>query len=142
MSFHANLMQAAMSNPHFRKELHTTEWTQVVVMSIEPGDDIGAEVHDLDQVLVFVAGEGVFRVGEQEGKVQPGDVVVVPAHAEHNFVNTGSEPLKLYTVYAPPRACSGNPSLHQGRGAGRRGRGARPQAKVAAAQAPRPSLAG
>lgn len=111
MSFHTNLVQAAMSNPHFRKELHTTERTQVVVMSIEPGDDIGAEVHDLDQILVFVSGEGEFCVGEQKGTVQAGDVVVVPAHAEHNFVNTGQEPLKLYTVYAPPEHAPG--TLHR-----------------------------
>src|SRR5262245_34852532 len=99
MSFHTNLTQAAMSNSYFRKELYTTERSQIVVMSIEPGDDIGAEVHELDQVLVFVSGEGEFNVGEKRGKVQPGDVVVVPAHAEHNFVNTGSAPLKLFTVY-------------------------------------------
>lgn len=107
MSFHTSLTQAAMSNSFFRKELFTTERSQIVVMSIEPGDDIGAEVHDLDQVLVFVSGEGEFQVGNQKGKVQPGDVVVVPAHAEHNFVNTGSEPLKLYTVYAPPEHAPG-----------------------------------
>ncbi|MBO9539507.1 cupin domain-containing protein [bacterium] len=107
MSFHSNLVQAARSNSYFRKELYTTERSQVVVMSIEPGDDIGAEVHDLDQVLVFVAGEGEFQVGDLKGRVQPGDVVVVPAHAEHNFINTGSEPLKLYTVYAPPEHAPG-----------------------------------
>ncbi|MNL49771.1 Cupin domain protein [compost metagenome] len=107
MSFHTNLVQAATNNSFFRKELFTTERSQIVVMSIEPGDDIGAEVHDLDQVLVFVSGEGEFQVGEQRGKVHPGDVVVVPAHAEHNFVNTGSAPLRLYTVYAPPEHAPG-----------------------------------
>lgn len=107
MSFHTNILQAARDNGYFRKELHTTERSQVVVMSIEPGDDIGAEVHDLDQVLVFVAGTGEFQVGDQKGKVSPGDVVVVPAHAEHNFVNTGREPMKLFTVYAPPEHAPG-----------------------------------
>lgn len=107
MSYHTNLVQAAKSNSFFRKELYTTERSQIVVMSIEPGDDIGAEVHDLDQVLVFVSGEGEFQVGGQKGEVQPGDVVVVPAHTEHDFINTGSTPLKLYTVYAPPEHAPG-----------------------------------
>ena len=107
MSYHANLVQAALSNSYFRKVLYTTERTQVVVMSVEPGDDIGLETHDLDQVLVFVAGSGEYLVGDHRGLIGPGDVVVVPAHFQHNFVNTGSEPLKLYTVYAPPEHAPG-----------------------------------
>lgn len=111
MSFHLNIDEATRANGFFRKELCTTERTQIVVMSVEPGDDIGLETHDLDQVLFFVAGEGDYVVGDDRGKVRPGDVVVVPAHTQHNFINTGDQPLKLYTVYAPPDVAPG--TLHR-----------------------------
>lgn len=111
MSYHANIVQATQSNAYFRKELYTTDRSQVVVMSVEPGDDVGLETHDLDQVLVFVSGQGEFQIDQDRGKVASGDVLVVPAHAEHNVVNTGSEPLKLYTVYAPPEHAPG--TLHR-----------------------------
>jgi mannose-6-phosphate isomerase-like protein (cupin superfamily) len=111
MSFHLNLEEATRANPYFRKELYTTERTQLVVMSLAPGEDIGLETHDLDQVLFFVAGQGQFVVGEECGAMKAGDVVVVPAHTAHNFINTGDEPLKLYTVYAPPDVAPG--TLHR-----------------------------
>lgn len=111
MSYHANIVQATQSNAYFRKELYTTDRSQVVVMSVEPGDDVGLETHDLDQVLVFVSGQGEFQIDQDRGKVAAGDVLVVPAHAEHNVVNTGSESLKLYTVYAPPEHAPG--TLHR-----------------------------
>lgn len=102
MSYHTDIVQATLRNTYFRRELFTTERTQVVVMSVEPGDDIGLETHHLDQVLVFVAGEGESFLNGHRGTIGPGSLVVVPAGTEHNFINTGSEPLKLYTVYAPP----------------------------------------
>lgn len=111
MSFHLNLDEATRANSFFRKELYTTDRTQIVVMSVEPGDDIGLETHDLDQVLYFVSGKGEYSVGDDRGQVQPGDVVVVPAHTQHNFLNTGNEPMKLFTVYAPPEHAPG--TLHR-----------------------------
>jgi mannose-6-phosphate isomerase-like protein (cupin superfamily) len=111
MSYHLNLDEATRSNPYFRKELYTTDRTQIVVMSVEPGDDIGLETHDLDQVLYFVSGKGEYSVGDERGQIQPGDVVVVPAHTQHNFLNTGNEPMKLFTVYAPPDHAPG--TLHR-----------------------------
>ena len=111
MSFHLNLDEATRANSFFRKELCTTDRTQIVVMSVEPGDDIGLETHDLDQVLFFVSGKGEYSVGDDRGSVSPGDVVVVPAHTQHNFLNTGKEPLKLFTVYAPPDHAPG--TLHR-----------------------------
>ncbi len=111
MSFHLNLDEATRSNSFFRKELYTTDRTQIVVMSVEPGDDIGLETHDLDQVLYFISGTGEYAVGNDRGEVKPGDVVVVPAHTQHNFLNTGKEPLKLFTVYAPPDHAPG--TLHR-----------------------------
>jgi len=111
MSFHLNLEEATCTNTFFRKELYTTERTQIVVMSVEPGDDIGLETHELDQVLYFVSGKGEYSVGDDRGQMRPGDVVVVPAHTQHNFLNTGNEPLKLFTVYAPPETAPG--TLHR-----------------------------
>jgi len=111
MSFHLNLDEATRANTFFRKELYTTDRTQIVVMSVEPGDDVGLETHDLDQVLFFISGKGEYSVGDDRGQIRPGDVVVVPAHAQHNFLNTGDEPLKLFTVYSPPDHAPG--TLHR-----------------------------
>ena len=102
MSYHTDIVKAALANTYFRKELFTTSLSQVVLMHVEPGDDIGLETHHLDQVLVFVAGTGEYLLNGHRGTFGPGSMVVVPSGTEHNFINTGSEPLKLYTVYAPP----------------------------------------
>ncbi|MBC7544925.1 MAG: cupin domain-containing protein [Candidatus Sericytochromatia bacterium] len=107
MSFHVNIIKAAMDNTDFRRELFTTPLSQVVVMSVLPGDDIGLELHHLDQHLAFVAGTGTFVIGEHRGTMSAGDLVSVPAGNWHNFVNTGNEPLKLYTVYAPAEHAPG-----------------------------------
>jgi mannose-6-phosphate isomerase-like protein (cupin superfamily) len=107
MSFQGNIVQIALENRFFRKEIFTTPLSQLVVMSVEPGEDIGLETHHLDQVLVFVAGRADSYLDGHRGSVGPGDVVVVPAGTQHNFVNSGDEPLKLYTVYAPPEHAPG-----------------------------------
>jgi mannose-6-phosphate isomerase-like protein (cupin superfamily) len=107
MSFQANLAQAALANTYFRKVLFTTPLTQVVVMHINPGEDIGLETHHLDQVLVFVSGTAETILDAHRGVVSAGDVVVVPAGTEHNFITLGDEPLKLYTIYAPPEHAPG-----------------------------------
>lgn len=93
--------QLALDNEYFRKVLFTNKHSQVVLMSVKPGEDIGLEVHHVDQILVFVQGSGVALVGGEEKQITVGDLVDVPAGTEHNFTNTGSEDLKLYTVYAP-----------------------------------------
>ena len=102
MSYHVDLIAATKANGYFRQVLHTAPNSQLVAMCVQPGDDIGLETHHLDQVLVFVEGEGDFEVGDHKGRVAAGDVVVVPAGSQHNFVNTGASAMKLYTVYAPP----------------------------------------
>ncbi len=107
MAFHKNIIEAAKSNTFFRQVLHTANNAQVVVMSILPGEDIGDEVHDLDQVLVFVEGSAKAIVDGDEFNVGPGDLAYVPAGARHNFINSGSTPLKLYTIYAPPEHADG-----------------------------------
>ncbi len=74
----------------------------MVIMSIEPGDDIGDEVHDVDQILVFVAGSGEAVLNGERIPIGTNRLVVVPAGTRHNFINTGDTALKLFTVYAPP----------------------------------------
>jgi mannose-6-phosphate isomerase-like protein (cupin superfamily) len=87
----------------FRRVLWTGEHTQLVIMTIPPGGEIGEEVHDeSDQILSFVSGVGKAVISGSSTEVGPGDVVVVPAGTKHNFLNDGPNPLVLYTVYGPP----------------------------------------
>ena len=98
-----NVEQSALENDNFRKVLFTNKYSQVVLMSVPPGEDIGSEVHEtVDQVLVFVKGEGRAVVAGKTHDVRAGDMVAVPAGTEHDFINTGDEALKLFTVYSPP----------------------------------------
>ena len=91
----------------FRHVLWTGAHTQLVVMTIPVGGEIGEEVHEVDQLLSFVSGVATAMVDGEEQKVGPGDLVVVPAGRRHNFVNAGDEPLRLYTVYGPPEHADG-----------------------------------
>lgn len=100
--FNKNIAELALNGTDFRRVVYTDKKLQVVIMSVEPGDDIGEETHKVDQALCFVAGEGKAIVGGEEGEVAADSLVIVPAGTLHNFVNTGDEPLKLYTIYAPP----------------------------------------
>jgi mannose-6-phosphate isomerase-like protein (cupin superfamily) len=93
----------ASSNPDFRRVLWTGTHTQLVLMTVPVGEEIGAEVHEHnDQILSFVSGVGAAVVAGETRPVTVGDVVAVPAGTEHNFLNTGTEPLVLTTVYGPP----------------------------------------
>jgi mannose-6-phosphate isomerase-like protein (cupin superfamily) len=108
MAFNIDILAAARENTNFRAVLATGPNTQIVVMSIPPGGEIGAETHEhLDQVLTFVDGEGLATLGGEESAVSAGHIVLVPAGTHHNFVNTGAADLRLYTVYAPPQHTPG-----------------------------------
>ena len=103
MGFNQDIAEAARRNGAFRRELTTGPHSQVVLMSVAPGGEIGEEVHDdVDQVLVFVEGEGQAVLDGERSPVRADSLVFVPAGTRHNFVNSGSEDLKLFTVYAPP----------------------------------------
>ncbi|UJP40333.1 cupin domain-containing protein [Cellulomonas palmilytica] len=105
---HWTIATVAEQSPDFRRVLWTGEHTQLVVMTIPPGGEIGEEVHeDIDQILTFVSGTGKAIVSGKERTVTQGDLVVVPAGRTHNFVNTGPNPLILYTVYGPPEHAEG-----------------------------------
>jgi mannose-6-phosphate isomerase-like protein (cupin superfamily) len=106
--FNQDIVQMTKDNTDFRRVVLTEKHSQVVMMSVEPGDDVGEEVHKVDQVLVFVLGKGEAVLGgNQKSEVEAGRMVVVPAGMKHNFVNTGRTPLKLYTIYAPPEEPEG-----------------------------------
>ena len=111
--FNKDIVALTRANAYFRQEILTNEHSQLVLMSVEPGDDVGEETHDVDQVLVFVEGEGESVLNGERGRIGAGSLVSVPAGTLHNFINTGTAPLKLYTVYAPPEEEPG--TLHRTR---------------------------
>ncbi|WP_433301340.1 cupin domain-containing protein [Actinoplanes sp. CA-030573] len=104
---HFTIATVAEKSPDFRRVLWTGKHTQLVVMTIPPGGEIGEEVHEVDQILTFVSGVGKATVSGQTRNVVQGDLVVVPAGHKHNFVNAGPNPLVLYTVYGPPEHADG-----------------------------------
>lgn len=101
--FHTNIDKDTTENNNFRKVIFTTPTTQLVLMSLLPGEDIGEESHNGDQFFRFEEGTGIFKLGEEEYNVKDGDAVVVPKGILHNVTNTGNTPLKLYALYAPPQ---------------------------------------
>lgn len=93
----------AKHNHNFRQVLKTGKHTQIVVMSIVPGGEIGEEVHkDNDQVLYLVKGEGTVIVDGERRAFHKHDMVLVSAGQKHNFINTGEEDMKIITTYSPP----------------------------------------
>ena len=100
--FVGSIEKAALKNKTFRTVLYTAKNCQLVVMSLKPGEDIGAEVHQLDQLLRVEEGEGKAVLDGVEHKIKSGFAILVPAGARHNIVNGPSGPMKLYTLYAPP----------------------------------------
>lgn len=103
----ADIKQKAKENENYREVLYTAKDSQVVLMSLRPGEDIGLEVHDGDQVLYFVAGAGFVVLDDVKHDVGKGSIAVVPAGVRHKVVNTGPEAMKLFTVYAPPQHAAG-----------------------------------
>ena len=92
----------AIRNDAFRKVLYTAKNCQLVLMTLKPKEEIGAEVHQLDQFFRVEEGQGEAVLDGVRTPIRAGFAVLVPAGARHNIVNTGGVPLKLYTLYAPP----------------------------------------
>ena len=108
MSYQTNIIKATKENKFFRQVLFTGKKSQLVVMSIKKGGDIGEEVHaNVEQILFFLRGEGKAILDGVESPITKGDVVVVTPGTRHNFVNTGKSALKVYTVYCPPNHIDG-----------------------------------
>ena len=98
-----HIEKATIQNDNFRKVLNTAQHSQLVVMSLLPGEEIGSEVHDLDQFIRFESGRGKVILDGQEFQVEDDWAVVIPAGVEHNVINTSdSEKMKLYSIYSPP----------------------------------------
>lgn len=110
-----NIEKETLENENFRKVLYTAKNMQLVVMSIQPNEDIGEEVHgDIDQFLRIEAGKGKAVLDGKEFEIMDGTSVVVPAGVSHNIINTSSdEKLKLYTIYTPAEHPDG--TIHQTR---------------------------
>ena len=105
---HFEIAVVAEQSADFRRVLWTGKHTQLVIMTIPPGGEIGEETHEEnDQILSFVSGLGKAVIEGEEKPLKPGDIVVVPAGTKHNFLNNGPNPLVLYTVYGPPDHADG-----------------------------------
>ena len=101
--FVADIEELTEENSDFRRVLYTGKNLQLVLMAIEPGGEIGAEVHDdRDQFFRVEEGKGEVVIDGRRSKIKGDDAIIVPAGARHNIKNTGDEPLRLYTLYAPP----------------------------------------
>ena len=102
--FHTDIEAATLQNDNFRQVLYTGKFSQLVLMNLKPGEEIGEEVHDtVDQFFRFEEGEGMVIIDGVEHRVKDGSGVIVPSGAMHNVINTSSkDDLKLYTIYSPP----------------------------------------
>lgn len=112
MSYTGNIIKDTEENNYFRRVVFTGERSQLVVMDIKPGEDIGAEIHPhVEQTLFLLSGNGKSILDGIEHPFVAGDVVVVTPGTKHDFVNTGTESMKIYTIYAPANHIDG--IIHQ-----------------------------
>lgn len=108
INYQTDIVKVTQENEYFRRVLFTGENSQLVVMSIPPGGEIGEEVHKYtEQTLFFLSGTGEAILNDIKTPIVAGDVVVVVPGNKHNFINTGNQDLKVYTVYAPPNHIDG-----------------------------------
>lgn len=97
-----HIEKETLENTDYRKVLYTTHKSQLVVMNIKPGDEIGEEVHKLDQFIRVEEGECTVLLNGEENLLQADHAVVIPEGVSHNVINTGSTDLKIYSIYTPP----------------------------------------
>jgi len=100
--FVQDIESLAVKNDDFRQVIYTAKYSQLVLMALKPKEDIGAEVHKLDQFFRVEEGSGEAVLDGVRTTIREGFAVVVPAGTNHNIINTGSVPMKLYTLYSPP----------------------------------------
>ena len=114
VGFIDNIEEKTEQNNFFRQVLYTGKHTQLVVMSLLPGEEIGMEVHpQVDQFFRIEEGRAKVIIDGEEHEVYEGFAIIVPAGSQHNVINTGSNPLKLYTLYSPPNHPDG--TIHRTR---------------------------
>ena len=98
----ADIETATEQNTYFRQVLFTAPHSQLVVMCLQPGEDIGMETHaDNDQFIRIESGHGIVIMNTEQTEIQAGSAIVIPAGAEHNIVNSSESAMKLYTIYSP-----------------------------------------
>lgn len=99
-----NIEERSLQNDYFREVLFTGPHSQLVIMSLNPNEDIGVEIHEnVDQFIRIESGEGKAILSGEEYQISDGSAIVIPAGTEHNIINTSSDKkLKLYTIYSPP----------------------------------------
>jgi mannose-6-phosphate isomerase-like protein (cupin superfamily) len=100
--FVTNIEKLTKENANFRKVLYTDKNTQLVLMSLLPGEDIGEEVHDVDQFLRVEDGSGKVFLNDVSHDISNGSVIIVPAGVKHNLVNSMAGAMKIYSLYMPP----------------------------------------
>lgn len=101
--FFTNIEEDTLNNKNFREVLYTGSNLQLVLMTLKPEEEIGEEIHEQnDQFFRFEAGNGKVIVNNEEYDVKDGDCVIIPAGSSHNIINSGTNELKMYTIYAPP----------------------------------------
>ena len=114
VGFIDNIEEKTEQNNFFRQVLYTGKYTQLVVMSLLPGEEIGMEVHpQVDQFFRIEEGRAKVIIDGEEHEVDEGFAIIVPAGSQHNVINTGNNPLKLYTLYSPPNHPDG--TIHRTR---------------------------
>lgn len=101
--YFGNIEKLTEENSDYRRVLYTTKHSQLVLMNLKPGEEIGWEVHKVDQFFRFESGKGKVTIDGNEYAVSDGDAIIVPAGSKHNVVNASGEMLKLYSVYSPPQ---------------------------------------
>lgn len=101
------LKDAVKDNEFYRKVLFTGKSSQLVVMTLAPGEEIGLEKHTVDQFIYVVKGEGSSVIGHDVAKFEEGDAICIPAGELHNVINSDDKPMKLFTVYSPPQHAAG-----------------------------------
>ena len=97
-----NIEKATLENTDYRRVLYTAKNSQLVLMNLQPDDEIGQEIHHLDQFIRIEQGNGKVILDGVETEVRDDFAIVIPAGTEHNVINTGEVEMKLYTVYSPP----------------------------------------
>ena len=106
--YHNDIEQQTIGNDDYRRVLYTGKTLQLVLMTLQPGEEIGSEVHDdRDQFFRFEEGAGKVHIDDNIYDVVDGSGLIVPAGARHNVRNTGDAPLKMYTLYGPPEHLDG-----------------------------------
>jgi len=110
--YHVELEDATLKNADYRHVLFTAEHMQLVLMTLQAGEDIPLETHeDYDQFIRVEEGEGKAIIGKEEFQLRDGSAIIIPAGNPHHIINEGAQPLKLYTLYTPPEHPDG--TVHQ-----------------------------